>query len=62
MDLGNFEFGNPKVNKVSSHCCGKPVGCTIIDARCVYLHHPWKRKYVFDETSEQQQSNPSEGK
>lgn len=47
MDLGNFEFGDPKLNHAGARCCGKPVGCTMKDKGCAYLRHPWKRAYVF---------------
>lgn len=51
MEIGNFEYGNPRVNAAGFQCCGKPVGCTSQAEGCAYLHHPWKRAIVFGDTS-----------
>jgi len=53
MDLGNFEFGKPKVNAAGFRCCGKPIGCSVRDEGCAYLNHPWKRTVLLTQTADQ---------
>lgn len=44
----SFTFGRPQVNaangKFDTRCCGKPVGCNMMEG-CLYLDHPWKKRY-----------------
>ena len=45
----SFTFGRPQVNaaneKFGTRCCGKPVGCNMMEG-CLYLDHPWKKRYA----------------
>ena len=45
--MADFQFGNPRVNEHSANCCGKPRGCTMTHAECLFLCHPWKRAVLF---------------
>lgn len=36
-------LGKPALNERGYNCCGKPRGCTNMNAGCAYLQHPYKR-------------------
>lgn len=38
-----MSIGKPKLNERGFDCCGKPQGCTNMNAGCAYLNHPYKR-------------------
>jgi hypothetical protein len=59
--MTEFQFGNPRVNAVTQHCCGKPRGCTMTHEGCVYLKHPWKRAMLFNDTTVRCQATAQSG-
>lgn len=42
MTAKEFQFGKGLAERGYS-CCGKPKGCTNMNAGCAYLEHPYKR-------------------
>ncbi len=49
--MSDFRFGHPgNAGHSKATCCGKPVGCSM-KAGCLLLAHPWKRKYLLQDVS-----------